>query len=142
MSSIEIIARALIEENGKVLLCRGKGLEHWFFPGGHVEDGESVPVALVREIMEELGEEAEIVRFLTASENKYQAKYGEAHEINLFFEAKLLSDNGRTSKEDHLEFAWFSPSEFGDMLVFPLSLRDAIFTSIEKNKPLWISEGF
>jgi 8-oxo-dGTP diphosphatase len=142
MAHIENIARALIEENGKVLLCRGKGLKNWFFPGGHIEEGESAPVALVREIMEELGEVAEVARFVTASENKYQAKNGEVHEINLFFEVKLLSDNGRTSREDHLEFAWFSPSELGSILVFPVSVRDAVFTSPEKSIPLWTSEGF
>ncbi len=156
MSSIEYIARAVIEENlvapsgparydseeSKILLCRTKGAEHWFFPGGHIEEGESAHGALVREITEELGEESEVLRFICASENKYQTKDGDVHEINLFFEVKFLSDGERVSQEDHLEFAWFTHKELRGATVFPLALRDAILAHHTKDKPFWVSEGF
>lgn len=82
MRNIEYIARAIIEEDGKFLLCRGRisprpnhePANSWFFPGGHIEEGESAPEVLMREIMEELGEESEAKRFLGASENKFVKK--------------------------------------------------------------------
>lgn len=138
MKSIECIARGIIEEDGKVLLCRGKGLKNWFFPGGHIEEGESAPEALVREIKEELGEEAEALEFLGVSENKFD-KDGGTHEINLVFKVRLLSDGEKISQEDHLEFAWFTREEIRNMMVFPLSLRDAVLAS---DALIWVSEGF
>ncbi len=142
MSNIECIARAIIEEDGKFLLCRGKGLPNYFFPGGHIEEGESAPLALMREIKEELGEDSEVKRFVGTSENKFSAKNGETHEINLVFEVNLLSDGGRVSQEDHLEFAWLTRDELRDAVVFPSSLRDAVLAMHAKEKPLWSSEGF
>lgn len=140
MNTIECIVRAVIEEDGKFLLCRGKGNSNWFFPGGHIEEGEGAPQALVREIQEELGEKSEVVRFLGASENKFE-KNGGTHEINLVFEVKLLDDGEKMSQEDHLEFAWFTREEMQDAVVFPLSLKNALLT-VEKEKSLWVSEGF
>ena len=55
----KIVVAALIERNGKYLIAKRKvdaalgGL--WEFPGGKVEDGEPVVVALHRELHEELG---------------------------------------------------------------------------------------
>lgn len=142
MRNIECIARAVIREDDKFLLCRGKGLGNWFFPGGHIEEGESAPEALTREIQEELGEESEVKRFLGASENKFNTKDGETHEINLVFEVILLSDGGRVSQEEHLEFAWLTRDELRDAIVLPTSLRDAILATDVIAKPFWVSEGF
>lgn len=142
MKNIELIARAVIEKEGKFLLCHGKGRANYFFPGGHVEDGESAPEALTREISEELGEESAVTRFLGASENKYERDGVTTHEINLVFEVSLLNSAEVASKEDHLEFVWLTRDEIRDAVVFPLSLRDAIIAMHEKGKPVWASEGF
>lgn len=55
-------ARAIIFQDGNLItLKRVKKAEtYWVFPGGGVEDGESLEEALKREIMEELGVEIEI----------------------------------------------------------------------------------
>ncbi len=142
MREIECIARAVIEEDGKFLLCRGKGRENYFFPGGHIEEGESAPESLTREIIEELGEKSEVKRFLGATENKYQTKDGDVHEINLVYEVKLLNDGEKVSQEDHLEFAWLTREELRDAIVFPTTLRDAVLADHSKEKPFWVSEGF
>jgi len=142
MNIIECIARAIIEEEGKILLCRGKGNKNYFFPGGHIEDGESAPEALMREIKEELGEESKVKRFIGASENKFEIKGEETHEINLVFEVTLLSDSGRISQENHLEFARLTREELSDVIVFPTSLKDAVLLHHAKGKPFWVSEGF
>lgn len=54
-----LVAAAVIRRDGKILIAQRPLDKHqgglWEFPGGKVEEGEPVEVALVREIEEELG---------------------------------------------------------------------------------------
>lgn len=56
---ILVVACALVDRDGRVLLSQrpeGKKLAGlWEFPGGKVEPGETPEVALIRELLEELG---------------------------------------------------------------------------------------
>ena len=64
MKIIFDVVGALIEHNGKILVSKRKdddlfgGL--WEFPGGKVEENEDKKEALKRELMEEIGVEAEV----------------------------------------------------------------------------------
>ena len=59
MNTILVVAAALIDRDGRVLLAQrppNKSMAGlWEFPGGKVEDGESPENALIRELNEELG---------------------------------------------------------------------------------------
>ena len=59
MSSLLVVACALIDADGRVLIAQrpeGKGMAGlWEFPGGKVEAGESPEATLIRELDEELG---------------------------------------------------------------------------------------
>ncbi len=58
MNSLLVVAVALIDADGRVLLSRrpeGKPMAGmWEFPGGKVEPGETPEAALIRELAEEL----------------------------------------------------------------------------------------
>lgn len=39
---VEILVRAIVQDKEKILVCEKVGKKYFFFPGGHVEFGESV----------------------------------------------------------------------------------------------------
>jgi mutator protein MutT len=70
---VDVVA-AVIERDGKVLICQRKGGRHaykWEFPGGKVERGETAKEALRRELLEELGIDARIGDQIEENEIRY-----------------------------------------------------------------------
>lgn len=55
MKVIRIAAALLIGADGKTLLVRKRGTQAFMQPGGKIDAGETPPVALARELQEELG---------------------------------------------------------------------------------------
>ncbi len=52
----------IFDERDRVLLCHRRDIDAWNLPGGGVEQGETPWDAAVREVREEVGIDAEIVR--------------------------------------------------------------------------------
>lgn len=54
---VEVVGSAIIENpEGKILLVRSpKWHDKWTMPGGHIEPGETIEKALLREAEEEIG---------------------------------------------------------------------------------------
>ena len=122
---VETIARGVAVRDGKVLLCRAKGGQSTYLPGGHIEFGETGREALVREVKEELGTDSTAGEFLGVVENSFD-QHGKRHcEINLVYRLDLASDAAE-SQEDWIAFEWCDlaelpkanllPGEMGDLL--------------------------
>ena len=140
MENIEVIARAVIVKNNKILLCRNKGAAHYYIPGGHVEFGEKAEVALAREFQEEVGAFISNFHFIGISENTYTDEDNVFHhEINLTFSAEI-EEKEIISLEDHLEFAWIDLEKFTETKIMPLDLKEKIFSWIKEQKIFWSSE--
>jgi 8-oxo-dGTP diphosphatase len=129
MPGIELIVRAVVRRGDFVLLARERGSSWYFLPGGHVEHGEPVEAALVREIREELGTPAAVGVFRGAVEHQY----GQHHEINLVFEVRI-DDAEPSSREDHLEFLWL-PASVGTADVRPAPIADLLVSP--GGAPVW-----
>jgi len=123
---IEIIARGVFIDRGKMLLCRNRKASNVYLPGGHIEPCESAKKALCREIKEELGRVAKVGRFLGAAENSFMQK-GKLHcEMNLVFEMKVKGlSAGKTARscEDYIEFIWVPMDQFKNSGMMPGFLR-------------------
>ncbi len=116
LAGIEVIARGVCVREGKILLCRAKGGATAYLPGGHVEFGETGREALVREVREELGLDAETGAFLGVVENSFR-QHGKPHaEINLVYELTLPAGAAARSREYWIEFEWRDISNLCDLL--------------------------
>jgi 8-oxo-dGTP diphosphatase len=135
-AATEIIARAVIRRDSQLLLARQWTKSWSFLPGGHVEPGERVEVALVREIAEELGTEAEIVGFIGVVEHGYAEDGTTHHELNLVFEV-TITDPEPASQEDHLEFHWLPIAQLVETDVRPGALKNALLAAGDDTTPFW-----
>ena len=79
------VAAGILERDGRVLICRRRADQahplKWEFPGGKVEEGETPEAALIRELREELGIEAEAPSEIA----RYQFTYPGKKAILLIF---------------------------------------------------------
>lgn len=73
MKTIKVVAAIILHESRVFATQRGYGefKDGWEFPGGKVEDGESLENALIREIREELDTEIEVGELLDTVEYDY-----------------------------------------------------------------------
>ena len=135
-ATTEIIVRAVIRRDNRLPLARQRIRAWWFLPGGHVEPGERVEVALVRELDEELGAETKIVGFVGVVEHGYVEDNVAHHELNLVFEA-AIANGDPVSQEDHLTFEWLPFDRLADADVRPGSLKTALLPPIDDGTPFW-----
>ena len=105
---IDVVA-AVIEKDGKYLFCRrgpgGNCPFLWEFPGGKIEEGETLFEAIIREIREELCAEIEPTEIFC----EYPFSYPEKEIYFYFIKAKLLSE--KIEPTFHSETKWLSPIE-------------------------------
>ena len=73
MKTIKVVAAITIHDDKVFATQRGYGefKDGWEFPGGKVEEGETLENALIREIKEELDTEIEVVELLDTVEYDY-----------------------------------------------------------------------
>jgi 8-oxo-dGTP diphosphatase len=108
-------------------------------PGGHVEPGERVEIAFVREIAEELGTDAGVVGVV---EHGYIEDDVTRHELNLVFEV-AITDAESASQEDHLEVRWLPLDQLADTDVRPGALKNALLATGDDRIPFrhgWTAE--
>jgi len=105
---------AIIENNGKILCAqRSEKMKlplKWEFPGGKIEEHESLEACLKREIREELGIEIEILEQLPSFKHSYSANFS----IELFpFRCKII--NHEIQLAEHKQIKWLSLEKLKDL---------------------------
>jgi 8-oxo-dGTP pyrophosphatase MutT (NUDIX family) len=136
---IELIARAVIQKENKILLAHKIGEPNTFLPGGHVEYGEYSNAALRRELREELGIEATIGEIIGILEYQYTDEdNNKHHEINFIYNAEI--NEKVLSKESHLEFLWCSLNYLVDKMLLPDPLPTLVTEHIETGQRFHCTE--
>ncbi len=138
-NKIELCVRAVIRHNGKILVCRALGKNHYFFPGGHIEYGETAVNALKRELYEELGVRIKKCVFIGTVENIYKEDGETHHEINLVFDVSVDKIHAK-SKEDHIEFIFLNKKEFASGKILPFVLQKSIIKWLKNKKTFWATQ--
>lgn len=135
----EIIARGIIRVGAdKIVLCRVKGANWYFLPGGHVEFGESSIQAFERECIEEMGISSVSVTGLSGIvENSFDLDDGRHHEVNIILSATIPEDEKVESIEDHLEFSVVSMSDLNGLKLMPPKIDEIIKKSVNSNDVAW-----
>ncbi len=126
------VAAIIFNDHGEVLLQRRKDTHKWCIISGHVEFGETVSQAILREIREETEAEATIVRMIgvysTPEFLTYNYPEKEVHYILTYFEAKLKTQIPPGFKND----------ETDALVYFPLrSLPD----NLDQMNPHWLNDA-
>ena len=108
---------------------------HWDTIGGHVEEGESLDEALIREIREETGVTATRFRLIATVRERQPERYGDAlHHVY----AVTDWHGGEPAKvcDEHTELKWFGVSEMRSLknIVDPDYPRFAEIAMAEKDR--------
>jgi 8-oxo-dGTP diphosphatase len=119
--SIEIIARAVIQRDSRLLVVRELVSSFFFLPGGHLEPGETPETALVRELAEELDTQTTITAYL----GEVPYRYGDVQEVNHVFTATITTPNP-VSQEPHIEFHWLPVDDLAASDLRPPALKSLI----------------
>ena len=122
--TIRISAALVLNQAGQTLLVRKRGTRAFMQPGGKIEPHEDPPIALVRELKEELGvtvaasNPVHIGRFSAPAANEP----GSIVEAELF---RVDLSNTVTPAAEIEEIAWIDPATTTDLILAPLT-RDHV----------------
>lgn len=108
LKTIDVVA-AIIEQNGKILLAQRPAHADqagmWELAGGKVEQGESQPQALIRELHEELGIIAQPARYIASHQREVSGRIIHLHAWHVpVYEGEIVA-------HEHSALAWCLPDE-------------------------------
>ncbi len=127
------VVTGLLRKGSKVLVGQrpaGHSLAgQWEFPGGKIERNETPEQALVRELQEELGINADVGQLKLASSHSF----GDTGIVILFYE--ILFWKGEPKAVHHMELRWVEPQELKTLHI-PEANRKILDRIIEQLQPV------
>lgn len=125
---------AVITDDKRMLLHKGKDDDFWTLVGGRVQMLESSEAAIKREIKEELGENVEINSLLWTLENFFKLKGNSFHELSTIYSVSLPKDslllNQKASfnglEGERLIYKWFTVNELQELNIKPSFLKERL----------------
>lgn len=119
------VSGVVTDNDGQVLLTRRADTGDWAVVSGVLEPGEEPGHAIVREIAEETGITAEVVRLTSVDvtdmivyPNGDQARY-----LDVCFLARHVSGEPRVADDENTSVGWFAPDDLPEPLSATSRLR-------------------
>lgn len=125
----------MLKDNQVLLMHRFKnGKEYWTFPGGGVEDGETIEEAVLRELKEETSLPTETERLLYIHHYEKSDQY--------YYLCKYISgkpalgdavEKERMEKRESVIYQpeWVDVEKVTNLLVYPLEIRDWLLEDLK-----------
>ena len=136
MSGIRNSAKAIIIEDGRILLTRNRDKNGTFYllPGGGQRHGESLAEAVERECMEELGVRVFVgdlllVRDYISAHHEFADEDGGLHQVELMFRCRILEGEahaGETPDDWQTGVEWVEMSELREIRLYPSALVEPL----------------
>jgi 8-oxo-dGTP diphosphatase len=140
---IDVLARARIERQNNILVCRNLKHGHCYLPGGHVDPGEAASAALLRELDEEAGlGDATIGECLLVDEHRFVQRGTPKHELSIVFHVELPARLAGgpvpiESLEPGIGFEWWGLDSLSEARLLPESLVPWLQGREEMDKACW-----
>jgi ADP-ribose pyrophosphatase YjhB (NUDIX family) len=121
-----LTATAFVVRDGKTLLHKHRKLGLWLPPGGHVDEGETPDQAVLREVKEETGLDAEFVVPKRSPDPKGGVEYqhppqmvqvepipGHNHHLDLIYYLRAHEGELRPGDGESADWRWHTHDELG-----------------------------
>ena len=123
----EIGVKAVIVQDGRVLLLKRRDFQTWDMPGGRINEGETVGQALAREVCEELpGGQCQTSRHIVHAEMADFVLPNGLRLMLLFFRVDAALPNDLQASAEHDELRWARASDLEPLAVAPHFTRAAL----------------
>lgn len=122
----EFSCGGVVLEGNKVLLVQVKsmkGRKIWTFPKGHIEAGETPRQAALREVLEETGYKASILKPMLKVRYAFTLKGKYIKKVVQWYLMKKLGRIGRHDPSEILAINWVSIIKAKEMVEYPSDLR-------------------
>lgn len=109
--------KAILEKNGKILVCRGVRDDIWEFPGGRLHREEDPAQGLIREIKEELNIDIKIEKPVHICRSFHNQN--KSWQIIAGFTASIIDDSQQKVDTTELEtIKWITKEELKNLPMF------------------------
>lgn len=148
MKTVRISAKAIIIEKSRLLVLRLRDAEgDWYcLPGGGQEYGETLPAALNRECLEEIGSAVRVgrlrfVRDYIAKHHEFAAQ-DESHQVELMFECELMSAAGVGKQPDTMQTGvdWLALDTLSQHRLYPKVLRELLPAGTPTDEAIYLGD--
>ena len=130
--------RGVVIDKGKILVVEHSHPDRppfWCFPGGHVEENETLVEAVKRELKEETHLDVDVGQIVFVQE------FFKEHLIELFFECSILDGEAKLGIDPDnpgmpilTKIKWVEPRELLELPVYPQALSRILFEN-HRNYP-------
>jgi len=110
-----VLSGPAIIKDGKLLLLYKTEDQRYEFPGGHVEEGETLEQAAIREAVEEIACEVKLEKHLTVIKFKKDKQNFIAH----IFSAEIISGEPRANESEYSKIIWLPIKDYKNYSLQP-----------------------